>query len=145
MFSPLRRITFFQRSTKYKFCSASRHTTSPVWNQPPSQAVSVASASSEIFAEEAGAWFGPGSAHQQFAERAIGCIDTRLIDDAALHEGLRPAEAGPADMPRFVARDHHRAGAGFGHGPGVDHRDAEALFERGVVARIDAGAKPNRT
>ena len=42
MFSPLRRMTFFLRSTKRIMPSASRRTRSPVWNQPPAQASSVA-------------------------------------------------------------------------------------------------------
>ncbi len=45
MFSPLRRITFLRRSTKWKSPSALQRTTSPVWNQPPAQAASVASSS----------------------------------------------------------------------------------------------------
>ena len=45
MFSPLRRMTFLRRSTKWKSPSAVRRTTSPVWNQPPAQASSVASSS----------------------------------------------------------------------------------------------------
>ena len=45
MFSPLRRITFFLRSTKKRLPSASRRTRSPVWNQPSAQASSVASSS----------------------------------------------------------------------------------------------------
>jgi hypothetical protein len=44
-------------------------------------------------------------------------------------------------MARFVAGDHHGAGAGFGHRPGIDHRNAEPVLERGVVARIDAGCE----
>ena len=45
MFSPLRRITFLRRSTKWKSPSALRRTTSPVWNQPSAQASSVAASS----------------------------------------------------------------------------------------------------
>ena len=45
MFSPLRRMTFFLRSTKYRLPSSSARTMSPVWNQPPAQACSVAASS----------------------------------------------------------------------------------------------------
>ena len=45
MFSPLRRMTFLRRSTKWKSPSALRWTTSPVWNQPSVHACSVAGSS----------------------------------------------------------------------------------------------------
>ena len=139
IFSPLRRITFFRRSTKYRFCSASRRTTSPVWNQPPSQAASVASGSPRYSVKKPARGSGPAARTSSSPGVQSATSASASIDDAVLHEGLRPAEAGPADMPRLVAGDDHRAGAGLGHGPGVDHRDAEPLLERSVVARIDAG------
>ena len=45
MFSPLRRMMFFLRSTKRSMPSAAWVTTSPVWNQPPRQASAVAAVS----------------------------------------------------------------------------------------------------
>ncbi|KAG1239505.1 hypothetical protein G6F68_018570 [Rhizopus microsporus] len=45
MFSPLRRITFFFRSTKRSAPSSSRRTISPVWNQPSCHASAVAASS----------------------------------------------------------------------------------------------------
>ncbi len=86
MFSPLRRMTFFQRSTKYRFSSASRRTTSPVWNQPPSHAASVACTVTEVFGEEPGTRIGFGGAYQQFARRIVGDVCAGVVDDAIPHE-----------------------------------------------------------
>ncbi|MNT38298.1 hypothetical protein D3C72_1744840 [compost metagenome] len=43
MFSPLRRMMFLRRSMKCSRPPGSCTITSPVWNQPPSQALAVAS------------------------------------------------------------------------------------------------------
>ena len=44
-------------------------------------------------------------------------------------------------LPRLVVGDHHRAGAGFRHRPGLDQREAEARLERRMQAPVDAGAE----
>jgi hypothetical protein len=92
----------------------------------------------QVFGEEAGTRIGTGSAHQQFARRAIVDIDARSIDDAVLHEGPGSSEARFADVPWFMAGDYDGTRAGLGHRPGADRRNAEPFLERGVVARIDA-------
>src|SRR6266576_450055 len=63
MFSPERRMMFFLRSTKTSMSSAIWRTTSPVWNQPPRHASSVASAFFRYPAKKP--WRGPSGPPQR--------------------------------------------------------------------------------
>ena len=80
-------------------------------------------------------------AHQQFA----GLVDTGFCaaigHDAGLELGPEAAEATGAGVARLPGGDDDGAGAGFGHGPGLDQRKAEPRLE-GIVQRlVDAGTE----
>ena len=138
MFSPERRMMFFLRSTKCSMPSASRTTTSPVWNQPPRQASSVAACVVEVSREAAAARRRRGMAEQHLARLPVGEVALLVVDHAHFHPGDFPPEGARADLARLVAvrqAAHH-----LGHAPEFDQGKAEALLDRPMELRLDAGA-----
>src|SRR5665213_1611757 len=116
IFSPLRRMMFFLRSTKCRLPSRSARTMSPGVKPAARPGGFGDRGFFEVLGEEAGARVTPGGAHQQFAV---------VRDDARFDRRRGPAEAVRTDMARLMVGDHDRAGAGLGHGPGLQQREAE--------------------
>ena len=138
MFSPERRMTFLRRSTKCNDPSGPRRTTSPVWNQPPAQASAVASGSLRYSRKK------PRRGSGRRGEPAVRLVRRRCRPRATMRVSMvagGAAEAVGADVARFLVGGDDGAGAGFGHRPGFDQREAETLLERRVQLAVDAGAE----
>ena len=91
----------------------------------------------EIAAEEIAARRIGRVADQHLAGRAVGHVAIGVVDDAHLEAGLNPAEGARADLARRLVVDQ---GANhLRHAPELDEREAEALLERCVQLRLDAG------
>src|ERR1700722_5812204 len=95
----------------------------------------------QVLAKEAVTWLRSGVADEQFAGFADCGVRPALGDDARFQLRAGPAEATRTDMARLLGCDDHRAGAGFGHGPGLDQWESETFLERRLQRRIDAGAE----
>ena len=67
-----------------------------------------------------------------------GTSRSLVVDDARLEAAGRAAEGARADLARLVAVGEDAPG--LGHAPHLDQREAEALLERRVQLRLDAGA-----
>ena len=141
MFSPLRRMTFLRRSTKWK--SPAALLPYDVAGMEPAAGPGALGRHLvlEVAEEEVGARVVAGGTHQQLAGHVDLGVVAAHVDDPRLDEEVGAAEAAGADVARLAVGHDAGGRAGLGHRPGLEQREAEAGLEGGMVARVDPGAE----
>ena len=83
----------------------------------------------------------PGVADQQFAGAIWTSFFSVFSNNAHLHIRTGTPQTVLPHLARFVIGADHRTGAGLGHSPGLDQREAEAPLEWPMQTWIDASTK----
>ena len=142
MFSPLRRITFFLRSTKCRSCrrrraAPRRRCGTSRRPRPRSVAARPSGSRRRSRGADRRRRSAPAARPARRRRTSTPSSSTRRI---STNGSARPKQL-RADVARLAVGHDAGGGAGLGHRPGLDQRKAEARLERRVVLAVDAGAE----